>query len=211
MHQTAPEGTSSVGHYQAAIGHSEGRCSLTCTGYPPCRTPNDFPLLLFQACKAQTTREEIDSINETIPVRFNLLPRGSSCKRVVSQPLLHTRGCTKDCATRRNVARTTPECRADHAGTQVVTRLFPSFAEEAWPAVTSATLRHLGDIIVKSRLWLAEAWTCTVQTVHQLQLTIVSRSQPLHILTSGWRGRVWSGCFDVVCPPPAFQGNFRPC
>ena len=37
--QTAPETMSNVGHSRAAIGQSEGRCPLTCTGHPPCRTP----------------------------------------------------------------------------------------------------------------------------------------------------------------------------
>ena len=37
--QTAPERMSNVGHSRAAIGQSEGRCPLTCTGHPPCRTP----------------------------------------------------------------------------------------------------------------------------------------------------------------------------
>ena len=36
--QTAPEPMSNVGHSRAAIGQSEGRCPLTCTGHPPCRT-----------------------------------------------------------------------------------------------------------------------------------------------------------------------------
>ena len=36
--QTAPERMSNVGHSRTAIGQSEGRCPLTCTGHPPCRT-----------------------------------------------------------------------------------------------------------------------------------------------------------------------------
>ena len=37
--QTAPTRMSNVGHARAAIGQSEGRCPLTCTGHPPCHTP----------------------------------------------------------------------------------------------------------------------------------------------------------------------------
>ena len=45
--QTAPERMSNVGHSRAAIGQSEGRCPLTCTGHPPCRTP---PNNVWGAC-----------------------------------------------------------------------------------------------------------------------------------------------------------------
>ena len=43
--QTAPERMSNVGHSRAAIGQSEGRCPLTCTGHPPCRTPPSLQTL----------------------------------------------------------------------------------------------------------------------------------------------------------------------
>ena len=68
--QTAPTRMSNVGHSRAAIGQSEGRCPLTCTGHPPCRTPPTFP-----------TRETSGTSRE-VPI---FLVRGSLLKAMMSQ------------------------------------------------------------------------------------------------------------------------------
>ena len=48
LFQTASERTSNIGLSRAAIGQSEGRCTMACTGHPHCRTPPGLFCMVVQ-------------------------------------------------------------------------------------------------------------------------------------------------------------------
>ena len=63
----ASNSSSTDGHSRAAIGQSDGRCRLTCTGHPHCRTH-----LASKECSSSTTT--VRTVNNR-PRPFLLLPR----------------------------------------------------------------------------------------------------------------------------------------